>query len=763
MSSSPDTPPTIPALPAKGAAFPALPTALAGLRDAVRWVVWRWEPHWKSGKPTKIPYVPGETERKARSNGPATWRSFAVASAAYATGRYHGLGFMLAGSDLGMFDLDDCRDRGTGAIEPWAQAQVDAAGSYAEVTTSGTGLRIIGRATGPKVHRNQAVIEANGGRIETYRGCERYVVVTADPLPGCPDVLAEIDAEIDRTVSCLDEDARLKRLRESEKRARAARENDEPTRGRRREPGELHPDLDRLIRHGAPDGQRSDQFMHVVGWLKDYGYTPSQIVGLLSQHPDGIAAKYGRRLEAEVERCYGKAQTKPRRERPERPMRQRDRREDSREPPDDGADDGGGFDAGMAGPERDWRDEFLLDDRGEPIPNLANAMLALRWAPALSEVFSYDEMLLATVMDREVPDPGGGITSVIEIRPAQDNDVGRVQEWLQHAGLPRIGKDTTHQAVDLRAHERAFHPVRDYLDGLVWDARERLPTWLTTYLGAEPSPYTDGIAIMFLVGMVARIYDPGCKMDYMPVLEGPQGARKSTACAILGGKYFSDNLPDVTTGKDVAQHLPGKWLIEIAEMSAMSKAEDNALKAFISRPVERYRPSYGRKEVIQHRQCVFIGTTNKATYLRDETGGRRYWPVKVGRVDTDALARDRDQLFAEAVAYYRDGSRWWPDEEFERDHILVEQDARFEVDAWEDTIASYLVGKSRVTMTEVARSGVGMETPKIGMAEVRRIGSILQRLGWVAVRDGRGRGYIPACRMTHSDALPKEGNTRARA
>src|SRR5262249_8207355 len=147
-----------------------------------------------------------------------------------------------------------------------------------------------------------------------------------------------------------------------------------------------------------------------------------------------------------------------------------------------------------------------------------------------------------------------------EPRPVRDDDVSTLQELLQRSGLERIGKDIVHQAVDLRASERAFHPVRDYLDALPWDRKPRLVNLLPTSLGAEDNESTRQIGSMFLVMMVARIIEAGCKADYMLVLEGPQGAMKSTACQVLGGKWFSDALPDVrSAGKDVAQHLNGKW------------------------------------------------------------------------------------------------------------------------------------------------------------------------------------------------------------
>ena len=236
---------------------------------------------------------------------------------------------------------------------------------------------------------------------------------------------------------------------------------------------------------------------------------------------------------------------------------------------------------------------------------------------------------------------------------------------------------------------------------------------------------------MFLLAMVARVFRPGCKADYMLVLEGEQASLKSSACRILGGEWFSDNLPDIRTGgKDVAQHLNGKWLIEVAEMSALDKTEAAALKAFITRDTERYRRSYGHKEVIEPRQCVFVGTTNKKVYLRDETGGRRFWPVTVTVIRLDDLKRDRDQLFAEAVKEFREGAEWWPDRNFELQHIAPQQDARYEADAWEDAVDWFLNGKDQTTILEVARDGLHIELPKIGTADQRRISAVLERFGW---------------------------------
>ena len=391
-----------------------------------------------------------------------------------------------------------------------------------------------------------------------------------------------------------------------------------------------------------------------------------------------------------------------------------------------------------------WLSDAVEDEGGRILPILANVTLALRSAPELREAFTFDELQRQIIVARELPLAAGAEPrhAGAPPRPFCDADASQVQEWLQRAGLPKIGRETVHQAIGLRAQERAFHPVREYLDALAWDGVERLDGWLARYMRAEPSPYASAIGRMFLIAAVARIVQPGAKCDYVLVFEGEQGAGKSRACAILGGEWFSDSLPDVTRDKDAAQHLRGKWIIEISEMSALGRAEAEALKSFISRPVERYRPPYGREEVVEPRQCLFIGTTNRSTYLGDDTGGRRFWPVRVGMVDVDALAADRDQLFAEAVVAYRSGAQWWPDAEFERDHIRAEQENRFEADAWETVIASFLIGRDRVQVSEVARDALFIETAKIGTKEQRRIAAILSRFGWTNIKDWQGRAYV---------------------
>lgn len=210
------------------------------------------------------------------------------------------------------------------------------------------------------------------------------------------------------------------------------------------------------------------------------------------------------------------------------------------------------------------------------------------------------------------------------------------------------------------AKDNAIHPIRDYLEALSWDGTPRLDTLLTDYLGAEDSPYTRAVTRKTFTAAVARIFEPGCKFDYVLVLAGPQGRGKSTLVAKMSRGWYTDSLAGIGT-KEAYEGLQGYWLVELGELAAMRKLEIETIKNFISKQVDSFRAAYGRRVEDHPRQCIFIGTTNSTAFLRDDTGNRRFWPVRLGErppektVWNDLTAPVIDQLWAEAVMQYRAG------------------------------------------------------------------------------------------------------------
>ena len=202
-----------------------------------------------------------------------------------------------------------------------------------------------------------------------------------------------------------------------------------------------------------------------------------------------------------------------------------------------------------------------------------------------------------------------------------------------------------------------YDPVADYLNGLSWDGTSRVGNWLTRYLSVEPNKYTRAVGTLWLMAAAGRTFYPGIKFDNVLILEGEQGTKKSSAFAALGGEWFSDaELGDVKD-KDAIIQLQGVWIQELAELSMMKRSELNALKAFFSRYVDKFRAPHDKVAQIYPRRLVFGGTCNPGkvpSYLTDPTGNRRYWPVKTGLIDLDALRKDRDQLWAEAVHMLRE-------------------------------------------------------------------------------------------------------------
>jgi predicted P-loop ATPase len=323
---------------------------------------------------------------------------------------------------------------------------------------------------------------------------------------------------------------------------------------------------------------------------------------------------------------------------------------------------------------RDWRRGLQLSGRGEPRGNLFSVLHALRNAPDWTDALAYDEFAVRVVTKK--PPPWGGPN--VE-KWADDHDT-RACAWFQERGI-NAAVGVVGRGIQAVARENPFHPVRDYLNGLAWDRKPRLDQWLTRYVGVEDNRYVRAVGSRFLRSAVARVFKPGCQADNMLILEGPQGILKSSVLRVLAEPWFADRISQFGS-KDSAMEVAGIWLFEMSELDALTKTSNSAIKSFVSRRSDRFRPPYG-KHVIDHpRQCVFAGTINPVEgYLKDPTGARRFWPVACGDIDLESLARDRDQLWSEAVVHFMAGAPWWLETPSLEALAQAEQKARYQVDA----------------------------------------------------------------------------------
>lgn len=312
-----------------------------------------------------------------------------------------------------------------------------------------------------------------------------------------------------------------------------------------------------------------------------------------------------------------------------------------------------------------------------------------------------------------------------------DIDTSRTVVWLSLVYGMTPGNDTVDRAVDVVARANAFHPVRDWIGGLTWDGTERIKHWLTDYLGVEDTEYSRRVAKWFLVAMVARVYRPGVKFDTCLVLEGKQGLKKSSAFRVLAGEWFSDTELDLAN-KDSMSAIRGKLLHEFAELGSIARTEATRQKSFLSRQIDEYRPTYGRREIRCPRQLVFAGTTNDWQWQKDPTGGRRFWPVEVTQeIATDDLARAREQLFAEAAVCFHRGDRFWPTPEEQRRYFDPEQASRESEDAFEDAIHEWLSESMLETfsLADVLAGPLKLDAARFTRDVQTRVGQILKKQG----------------------------------
>ncbi len=372
-----------------------------------------------------------------------------------------------------------------------------------------------------------------------------------------------------------------------------------------------------------------------------------------------------------------------------------------------------------------WKKNLKKKRSGEYSTNLANVSQVLRTAPEFKGKFGLNEFSHTVVVLGELP--WGAFT---EARPVEDSDPIKLQEWLQHNEINVRAKNTVLDALLSVACENRFNPVQDYLNGLTWDGIQRIDTWLIEHAGAHDKPFVRIVGRKFLVAAIARAMRPGCKVDTMLVLEGPQGIGKSQVLQALAEPWVLEELSDMKS-KDCKQEIQGQWLVEVSELSALKRAEIEIVKAFIAKQVDVFRPSYGRFAKAHPRQCVLVGTTNAAGYLRDHTGNRRFWPVKCSTADLEALRQVRDQLWAEAVTAYQNGERWWLADQ-EATLAREEQAERFEHDVWQDTVNKWLAEttKSKVTGLDIMEECLGLNRSQQGVVTGRRISQVMEQAGW---------------------------------
>lgn len=317
------------------------------------------------------------------------------------------------------------------------------------------------------------------------------------------------------------------------------------------------------------------------------------------------------------------------------------------------------------------------------------------------------------------------------VREWTDADTIDLTVKLQRGyGLTRIEDNKVYKAMAAYAKRRPRNAPRDWLTSLQWDGVDRINRYMSAYLGAEDSAYTRAVSRNWWISLVARIYLPGCQMRHMVVLEGKQETGKSKSLSIVGGPWYLDNTQDLNRN-NFFEVLDGKMIVEIGELNAFRRAEMTRIKQVISCQSDYYRAPYDRVPENHPRTCVFVGTTNDTNWIDDDTGATRFWPILTTSIDIEAIIRDRDQLFAEAVHAFKAGEKWHitPMED-----TLEQQEARRRTDPWENKIITYLYNKAEITTTELMDDCLKIEPSRQTRFDEMRVGNILKSIGWHRTR-----------------------------
>ncbi len=377
---------------------------------------------------------------------------------------------------------------------------------------------------------------------------------------------------------------------------------------------------------------------------------------------------------------------------------------------------------------RPRKDGSVNPNAGSPLPSDSNLERVLGHDPRVAPIIRHDVFADKVFIGKAELD------DALEFR---------LGVWLERIYHMSTSTSRLHGAVVAAAKANPFHPVRNWLGEQAWDGNRRIDTFLTRAMGAEDTQLNRLLSRRWLIGICARVAQPGCKLDTVLVLQGVQGIKKSTTLRALchDPSWFSDTAVDLHS-KDAYQQIQGKLIYEFAEWDSLRRVDLTRVRAFLTSQVDHYRPPYARNAIDQPRTTVFVGSVNDLEFLVDPSGNRRFWPIHTGACYPDIVFREREQLWAEAEAARVAGEAWWLDTSAER--VLASTTGAFSAnDPWEGMIVEWLSGRkpTPVTTATLLRGAVEIESSRLDRAASQRAASIMVRLGW-AKKQNPGRAGV---------------------